>query len=212
MEAVIFDLDGTIIDTIDGIGYAANLALKKFGYKPCDRAFYVSAIGNGARALIAKAIGPDSADETLVTKVLEYFLNEYENHWEVNLKVYDGMIELIDQLLKKGIKIGVNTNKPNAIAQKIVRSFFDDEKIIEIVGSQKAFPNKPNPTGTLQTLEHIQANPEKSFYIGDSIVDIQTAKNAGMPCIICTWGYGDPKEFTDADFIVNHPSEILKLV
>ncbi len=212
MEAVIFDLDGTIIDTIDGIGYAANLALSKFGYNPCDRTFYVSAIGNGARALIAKAIGPDSADETVVTKVLEYFLNEYENHWEVNLKVYDGMIELIDQLLKKGIKIGVNTNKPNAIAQKIVRSFFDDEKIIEIVGSQKAFPNKPNPTGTLETLKHIQANPEKSFYIGDSIVDIQTAKNAGMPCIICTWGYGDPKDFNAADFIVNYPSEILKLV
>jgi phosphoglycolate phosphatase len=212
MEAVIFDLDGTIIDTIDGIGYAANLALKKFGYEPCDRIFYVSAIGNGARALIAKAIGPDSANETVVTKVLEYFLNEYENHWEVDLKVYDGMIELIDQLLKKGIKIGVNTNKPNAIAQKIVRSFFNENQILEIVGSQKAFPNKPNPTGTLQTLEHINAKPEMSFYIGDSIVDIQTAKNAGMLSIICTWGYGDQKEFTEADYVVNHPSEILKLI
>jgi phosphoglycolate phosphatase len=212
MEAIIFDLDGTLIDTIDGIGYAANLALKKFGYSTRDRAFYVGAIGNGARIIIAKAIGPDSADENLVTKVLEDFLGEYEKNWEVDLKVYDGMRELVDTLHAKGIRMGINTNKPDVIAQKIVRAFFDEEKIIEIVGSQKAFPNKPNPTGTLQTLDHIHASPEKSFYVGDSIVDIQTAKNAGMRSIICTWGYGDKKDFNDADFIVNHPDEILKLI
>jgi phosphoglycolate phosphatase len=212
MEAVIFDLDGTIMDTIDGIGYAANLSLKKFGYTPCDRTFFVGAIGNGAHTLIAKAIGPKSTDETIVIKVLECFLNEYEKHWEVGLRIYDGMTELIDQIQKMGIKIGVNTNKPNVIAQKIVRSFFNENQIIEVIGSQKAFPNKPNPTGTFQILEHFQVNPGRSFYIGDSIIDIQTAKNAGMQSVICTWGYGDSKEFADADFIVNHPNEILKLL
>jgi phosphoglycolate phosphatase len=212
MEAVIFDLDGTLIDTIDGIGYAANLTMKKYGYATHDRAFYVGIIGNGARVLIAKAIGPASADENLVTTVLADFLGEYEKHWEVDLKVYDGMVELVDQLHAKGIRMGVNTNKPDAIAQKIVRAFFGDDKIIEIVGSQKAFPNKPNPTGTLQTLDHIKAKPEKSFYIGDSIVDINTAKNCGMPSIICTWGYGNPDEFKEAYFIVDKPGEILKLI
>ena len=212
MEAVIFDLDGTLIDTIDGIGFAANLSLKKFGYAPRDRAFYVSIIGNGARALIAHAIGPDSKDENLVTTVLTDFLGEYEKNWEVNLKIYDGMIELVDQLHAKGIRMGVNTNKPDVIAQKIVRHFFGADKIIEIVGSQKAFPNKPNPTGTLQTLDHINARPEQSFYIGDSVVDINTAKNCGMPSIICTWGYGNQNEFSGADFIVDHPGEILKLI
>lgn len=212
MEAVIFDLDGTLIDTIGGIGHAANLTLKKYGYQPHDRAFYVSVIGNGARVLIAKAIGPDSSDENLVTTVLADFLGEYEKHWEVDLKVYDGMKELIDALHEKGIKMGVNTNKPDPIAQKIVRAFFDEDKIIEVVGSQKAFPNKPNPTGTLQTLEHLNVKPERSFYVGDSIVDINTAKNCGMPSIICTWGYGVPDEIKEADFIVNHPSEVLKLI
>jgi phosphoglycolate phosphatase len=212
MEAIIFDLDGTIIDTIDGIGYAANIALKKFGYPTKDRTFYVSVIGNGARVLISKAIGPDSADENLVSTILTDFLGEYEKNWNVDLKVYAGIPELIDELHARGIKMAINTNKPDAIAQKIVRHFFSEEKIAEIIGSRKEFPNKPHPASTNQLLEHIQATPEGNFYIGDSAVDIQTAKNVGMRSIVCTWGYGEEKDFKEADFIVNHPEEILKLV
>ena len=212
MEAVIFDLDGTIIDTIDGVGYAADLTLKKFGYLPHDREFYVGAIGGGARTLIAKAIGSDSKDENTVTKVLKDFLEEYERNWSVGLNVYEGIRELIDQLRTQGIKIGVNTNKPDNIAQNVVRNFFHENQISEIVGSQSTFPNKPNPAGTFHLLDHFNVIPENSIYVGDSLSDILTAKNAGMPCIICTWGYGNPKEFTDADYIVDQPSDILKLV
>ncbi|MGB7594395.1 MAG: HAD family hydrolase [Erysipelotrichaceae bacterium] len=212
MEAVIFDLDGTIIDTIDGVKYAADLTLEKFGYPPHDRLFYVGAIGGGARNLIVKALGPDSKDETVVSTILKDFLVEYANNWSVGLSVYKGIYELIDQLLARGMKIGVNTNKPDNIAQNVVRKFFDEKQIVEIVGSQSTFPNKPNPAGTFHILDHFNVLPQNSVYIGDSLSDILTAKNCGMPSIICTWGYGNSDEFKEADFIVNHPEEILKLI
>ena len=212
MKVVILDLDGTVIDTIGGIGNAANLSLVKFGFKPQDRQFYTKAVGNGAKALIEKAMGPASSDAELSATILSDFLKEYGIHWEIDLRMYDGVKELITTLNKKGYKVAVNTNKPDVIAQKIVRSFFDEKQVVEIIGSQKAFPNKPNPEGTFQILKHLNALASECVYIGDSSVDILTAKNAGVKSIAVTWGYGELSELGGADYIVNDTKAILDLL
>lgn len=212
MKVVILDLDGTVIDTIGGIGNAANISLVKFGFKPQDRQFYTKAVGNGAKALIEKAMGEAASDPELVTTILADFLNEYGIHWEVDLRMYDGIKDLITTLNKRAYKVAINTNKPDAIAQKIVRSFFDEKQVVEIIGSQKAFPNKPNPEGTFQILKHLGALTSECVYIGDSSVDIQTAKNAGVKSIAVTWGYGEVSELSGADHIVNDAKAILDLI
>ncbi len=212
MKAVILDLDGTLIDTIGGIAYAANKAIAKFGFEPLDRAFYVKAIGNGAKALIERAVGGSDKNPELNPIVLADFLDEYTRNWQIDLSIYPGMEDLVKTLNQKGVKVAINTNKPNDIAQKIVRSFFSEELIFEIVGSQKLFPNKPDPTGVWETLKHIGAKPEDCFYVGDSNVDIQTARNAGIPSIAVTWGYGNPEELTGYDYKVNSAKEIEAIV
>lgn len=212
MKAVIFDLDGTLIDTIGGIAFAANKAIAKYGFQPLDRAFYVKAIGNGAKALIERALGGSDKHSELNPVVLADFLDEYTRNWQIDLSIYPGMEELVKRLRQKGISVAINTNKPDEIAQKIVRSFFSEELIFEIVGSQKRFPNKPDPTGVWETLKHIDAQPEDCFYVGDSNVDIQTARNAGIPSIAVTWGYGNPDELTGYDHKVNTAQEIEAIV
>jgi phosphoglycolate phosphatase len=210
MKLAIFDLDGTIVDTIGGIAYSANLALVEYGYSEKTREFYIGAIGNGARALIERAVGDESVSEEKMTEILKRFLFLYEKNWDKELSVYEGTKKMFDELIDAGYSLAVNTNKPHDIAVKIIGYLFDNYDFVDIKGSQKAYPKKPHTAGVDLIFE--KTGPvEICYYIGDSQVDFKTAQNANINFIGVDWGYGVEK-IRNITPMISHPEELLEIV
>lgn len=212
IKLVIFDLDGTLVDTIDGIGYCANLVLKEYGMGERDRKFYLSVIGHGARSILEGAILSNGGDIGVLDEMLNKYLDYYDKHWDVELVQYDGIEELVSSLIKKGIKIAVNTNKPQKMAADIVKKYYGTEEGVIVIGESKEYEKKPSPQAVLEIMKHFDVRAEECIYIGDSIVDIKTAKNANVKSIGVLWGYGKEEDVKKADFYVNHAKEILEVI
>jgi len=213
IKMVIFDLDGTLVDTIDGIRYSADLALSEFGYTGKEREFYIDAIGNGAKNLIEKAIiEQDSGDLSLSDQILKKFLYYYGQHWEKGLNIYEGIEKLIVELKRKGIMMAVNTNKPQEFALEMVEYYFDKETILSVKANCIEYEKKPSPEGVNMIMNEFFVLPDECIYIGDSIVDIETAKNANIKCITVSWGYGKKEDLNKSDYLVNNANEILDII
>lgn len=209
-EAVIFDLDGTLVDTLDDLTDSVNFALSSFGFPKRNREEVRSFVGNGVRKLVYLSV-PEGTDEETSEKCLGVFKEHYKNNSRNKTKPYDGIIELLEKLCESDVKTAVVTNKMQSAAKDIVEFFFGN-KISLAVGQVDGVAQKPNPDGVLLVLEKLGIKKEKAVYVGDSEVDCITARNAGVDCIGVTWGFRSAETLKEsgAGIIVDEPLQILQ--
>ncbi len=208
---LIFDLDGTIADTIYSIRDGVNMALRKHGFPERDYEQTRAAIGNGARELIRLSLpeGGQSDDE-LIDRVLADYDRFYGLTYANVDGTYKGIDTAIKTLVERGYKIAVLSNKQDTYVKKIISLLFPCGEISYAAG-QTALPKKPNPTVPLMIASRFGVSADECAFIGDSDVDVITAKNAGMYSVAVTWGYRPRSELLDADVLVDTADELLSL-
>ena len=207
-EAIIFDLDGTLTDTLQDLKNSVNFALRYFGFPERTADEVRSFVGNGVRRLIYLSV-PENTSEDNAEECLGVFKEHYKNNSLVETKPYGGIIPMLRELKSRGVKTAVVTNKMHEAAEDIVSIFFDG--LIDFtVGQIDGVAQKPQPDGIIYVLQKLGVSKDKAVYVGDSEVDCFTAKNAGIPCIGVTWGFRDKSVLLEsgADFIVDTPEEI----
>lgn len=211
-NAVIFDLDGTLTDTLADLRNSVNYALSKFGFPERTTEEIRSFVGNGVKRLIYLSV-PENTPEETAEKCLSIFKEHYAANSLVETKPYDGITELLSELKSRGVKTAVVTNKMHSAAADIVEHFFGG--LIDVtVGQVDGIAQKPQPDGIYKALEALDVPKEKAVYVGDSEVDCITAKNAGIPCIGVTWGFRDRDVLIEngADFIADSVQELSDLI
>lgn len=209
---IIFDLDGTLINTIDDLGQACNHALQACGFPVHEIADYPQLVGNGINRLIERALPVENRNETTVSRMREYFVPYYDAHNCDLTRPYDGIPELLLSLKKAGHTMAVASNKYQTATEKIVNHFFPNTFDI-VLGERENVPRKPNPQIVWDILSNLTEQSD-IIYIGDSLVDAETAKAADATLVLCTWGFCTEEQLKTANpnYMINHPSELLNIV
>lgn len=209
-KLVIFDLDGTLVNSLDDLGNSCNEALRKFGYPEHEMGKYRYFVGDGVPMLIRRALPEEERTEEKIAMVKAAFDEIYGQNYNRLTKPYDGITRLISDLREKGIITAVASNKPDEFTQKIVSGMFGD--VFSFVsGKRDCFEKKPDPGIALYIMEKVGVTPKETLFAGDSSVDMQTALNAHCDSVGCTWGFRTRQELIDnkAKYIADHPSDIL---
>lgn len=213
IKAAIFDLDGTLVNTIDDLAGACEQLIKKYNYSASwTLDDYKQFVGNGARMLVSRAFGESLDDATLDERYAE-FKQIYEQIKLDNAHAYDGIIEQLDFIKSLDVKLAVVTNKPNAAAVGMVEHIFGKGYFDCIIGATDGVPVKPDPATTRMALDQLECKPSEAIYFGDSEVDIRTAKNANVECVACSWGFRSFGVLFNEhpSIIIDEPSYISKL-
>ena len=215
-NTVIFDLDGTLLDTLDDLMGSANYALKEMGFPLRSREEIRSFVGNGIRVLIKKCLPPE-ADEETINKTLGLFTAHYGKHCNDLTRPYPGIPKLITALRESGIKMGIVSNKADFAVKELAKIYFKGTISIAIGEKEKeGVRKKPAPDTVFKALDQLESCAEDSVYVGDSEVDMETARNAGLDVILCSWGFRDEDflKAQGAEVIIHDPmelSDIMKL-
>lgn len=216
LHAVIFDLDGTLIDSLADLADAANASLAQFGYPVHPLPAYRHFVGNGLEMLIRRALPAGEADRLgpRLTAVLEAMRARYSATWSVKTAPYPGIPEALGALTEKKLPLAVLSNKPDPWTQEIVRHFFPNIAFAAVRGARPHVPCKPDPAAALQIAADLNVPPEHTAFVGDSNVDVLTARRAGMFAVGVTWGFRDAQELRDAgaSLLINRPDELPGLV
>lgn len=212
IKLCIFDMDGTVVNTIDTIAYFANNALNKFGLESIETNEYKTLVGNGAYVLVKRMIDFVGGTDEDFEKVYEYYNSTYDNDFMYLTEPYEGIIDMLEELKKNGIKIAILSNKPDITAKKVSRELFGENLIDLCYGGREGKALKPDPESVFEIIDLFGVEKDECLYIGDTATDIQTAKNAGLYSVGVLWGFRDEKELRDAgaDMIVSSPTEIVE--
>ena len=211
-DTVIFDLDGTLLDTLDDLTNSTNFALKKMGYPERSREEVRSFVGNGVKKLIERAV-PQNTTEKETEAALACFKKHYAIHSADLTKPYDDIIHLLDKLIEHGFRIAVVSNKLDDAVKALCKQYFGD-RVLVAIGERQGIAKKPAPDTVNEALAQVYAHPFDAVYIGDSDVDIQTAENAKMDCISVTWGFRDEAFLTEngAKCFAHQPMDIFPML
>lgn len=209
-KAVIFDLDGTLLNTLDDLADSTNYALSRFGYPTRTIEEVRQFVGNGVAKLIERAI-PEGKNNPNFEKCLAIFKENYAQNMYNKTAPYNGIIEMLSNLKSKGIKIAVVSNKFDLAVKELCKKYF--EGFIDFAAGEneaQGIKKKPAPDTVISVLNEFNFASEDAVYVGDSDVDIMTAKNSKMPCVSVTWGFRDEKFLLEngATILINAPSEI----
>lgn len=211
MSAVIFDLDGTLIDSLPDIRSSLNSVLKDNGYRSMSTEEVKNMIGGGSDILLKEAFRLVGAkmDRKALTSYVEAFTLQYERNPTSQTSVFPGTLLALETLAAKGIKMGVCTNKPHAVALTILKSLSLDKYFPVCVGKGKMPYHKPDQRHYNCVAAELNVEPQKTVYVGDSITDVKTARNAGVPIILMSHGYSHkPAATLGGDLLINHFSEL----
>lgn len=214
IQAVIFDLDGTLVNTLHSIAHFANEALRKYGCPTIPVEQYRYLVGRGADNLVKGMLQTVQADvDALFQQVRDYYNETYDNDSLYLAQVYDGIPELIAYLKEKGIQIAVLSNKPHRTTVKIIDAFFPEQVDI-CYGKREGVARKPDPAAVFEIVKELKVEKQNCIYVGDTSTDMKTGKNAGLFTIGVTWGFRDKAELEayHADCIFDHPSELLSWI
>lgn len=213
IKACIFDMDGTVANTLTTIAYFANEALKHFGLPAIETERYKLLIGDGAAVLVRRMLNATGGSDDLYEPLRSYYDSTYDSDFLYLTEPYDGILSMLRELKKAGIRIAIVSNKPDSTACKISEVLFGD--LIDLCrGGRVGVPLKPDPQAVLETLDALGVRPEECLYIGDTAVDMETGKRAGIYSIGVLWGFRDEKELREAhaDVIISSPEEIISIV
>jgi phosphoglycolate phosphatase len=202
MRALIFDLDGTLVESLPGIAASLNRALIQHGLPGQSHANVRGFIGDGAIKLVQRALATVSRID-ITDSVLKNFAADYAVSWPRGTSVYPGILGLLQQLEVQAIPLAVLSNKPHPFTAEIVGKLFPNTHFAAVLGNKDGLHHKPDPTGALQIANTLGVASEDCIIIGDSTMDLETAKNAGMKSIAVTWGYHDRDRLITADAIVD---------
>jgi len=212
-KAVIFDLDGTLLNTIDDLADSMNSVLERFNYPLHDVEAYKYFVGNGMRKLVERALPePERTDEN-IKRGHAALLKEYDKRWDHKTRPYDGIPELLDVLVQKGIKIAVLSNKAHEFTKLVVDKFLGKWKFDAVLGERNGVV-KPDPSGALEIAKQLGVKPSECLYLGDTAVDMKTANSAGMYAIGVLWGFRKADELKEggARILISRPAEVLDLI
>lgn len=216
IKGVIFDLDGTILNTIDDLSSAMNQMLTEFGYPVQQDLFYhKQSLGFGARSYVKSCMPTEAAaDDAKVDACLERYRELYGSHASVLTKPYEGIPEMMETLCQKGIAISVLSNKPNAPTQALVKEWFSQYNPQCVYGERPGLPRKPDPTVPLAMAAELGLEPGEMAFVGDSEVDIKTGLAAGMLSIGVLWGYRTREQLLEngAELLAETPQDLVTLL
>ena len=209
--ALIFDLDGTLVESLPGISASLNRALMRHGFSGHGEAAVRGFIGDGARMLVTRALGTGVAEPHLES-VLRGFGEDYAASWQNGTSPYPGITDLLADLRARGVALAVLSNKPHTFTTEIVAKLFPEHTFAAVLGHREGMPHKPDPAGALEIAAALGCAPENCILIGDSTMDLETARNAGMVSIAVTWGYHDRERLLGADKVAENMEELVALL
>lgn len=213
-KAVLFDLDGTLLDTLEDLGASVNRVLQRAGFPvhPIDSYRYF--VGEGASMLVERSLPPAHRQPAEVKHFLAEYRAEYERSWAQTTKPYEGIPELLDELVNRGLRLGILSNKPHGMTLKCVEHYLARWHFAVVLGQRDQVARKPDPSGAHEAAGIMQVAPGEVLYVGDTATDMQTARAAGMFALGCTWGFRTEKELQEngAHAIAHHPREIPPLI
>lgn len=213
-KLAIFDLDGTLLNTIDDLGHAANYALKRHGLPTHEISSYPMYVGNGVARLLERVLPGSHRRKDVIESLLVDFKSYYNDHNTDFTAPYPGIPELLDELKAAGVSIAVASNKYQQATEKIISHFFPHIDFVAVEGQREGVPVKPDPSVVFAILFKTKSLKADTIYIGDSGIDMETARRACVDSIGVTWGFRSEKELSDshAGTIVHSASEILPLI
>ncbi|MBR4972953.1 MAG: HAD family hydrolase, partial [Clostridia bacterium] len=206
IKAVLFDLDGTLVNSLEDLANSTNFALSKFGFPTHETELYKYFVGDGMQKLIERVLPESERDNDTRQKVFDCFFNHYREHYIDKTSAYDGIIELINKLKLSGIKLAVVSNKAEEMALTVVNKIFPN--IFDIVcGKQDGFPAKPDAALTLKVINDLGVMPSECLFVGDSGMDMAAAVNANCKGVGVLWGFRTKQELLSngADYIIENP-------
>lgn len=211
-DTVIFDLDGTLLNTLEDLADSTNYAMRAFGLKERSINEVRNFVGNGVDVLIERAVeGAIPKEQEL--ECLDVFKQHYSKNMDNKTKPYDGIIDVIKELLKRGYHIAIVSNKFDAAVKGLNVDYFEGLFPVAI-GASDTVAKKPAPDSVIKALQELHSDKERAVYVGDSDVDIMTARNSGLPCISVTWGFRDEElqRSMGTDYIIHKPEELLDVL
>ncbi len=213
-KAVIFDLDGTLLDTLEDLGNAGNRVLTARGFPTHEIDAYRYFIGDGATTLITRALPEDKRSDEIISTCLEEYRRDYSRNWNVNTKPYDGVVEMLDALVVHGFKLAILSNKPHEFTKLCVSGLLSKWTFDAVLGQQEPIPRKPDPAGALKIAEKLKIPPSGFLYLGDTAIDMKTAIAAGMFPVGVLWGFRPAEELqqSGAKVLIKRPMDIMKLL
>jgi len=209
--AVLFDLDGTLLNTLQDLADSVNKGLEDLGFPTHNNEEYKKLIGEGRENLVFRALPENHRDIETVHKLLDRLNAEYAIHWADHTQPYQGIPELLDALIAKNIKITVLSNKADDLTNTCVSRLLSGWHFTLVAGSRSGVPNKPDPTASLQIAKKLDIEPSQFLYLGDSDIDMKTANAAGMFAVGALWGFRSKKELlaSGAKAVIKHPADLL---
>jgi phosphoglycolate phosphatase len=213
-KGVLFDLDGTLLDTLADLSDAMNRVLGQMGVPTHSTEEYRSLVGNGALMLVRRALPQDPRDDALVHSCLDAFLQEYGRNSIVRTRPYEGIPEMLDALTERGFLLAILSNKPHEITKRCVSELLSQWTFDAVIGQREDVPLKPDPTAALRISKQLQVAPAEFVYLGDSGVDMETARAAGMFPVGVLWGFRSQAELLKAGarVLIREPAELLDIL
>ncbi|UCC98398.1 MAG: HAD family hydrolase [Phycisphaerales bacterium] len=213
-HAVLFDLDGTLLDTLADIAAAANAALERLGFSPRPIESYRHFVGDGAGCLARRVLGEGRDDEATVERCRRAIAEQYQKCWAQTTRPYPGVHELVAELRRRGVPMAVLSNKPHEATARVVEHFFPENPFHIVRGALPDVPIKPDPAAAFQIAEELSVEPSQFIYLGDTDTDMRTAVAAGMFPAGVLWGFRTADELTasGAKILLNTPADVLNLL
>ena len=193
-KSVIFDLDGTLLNTLEDIAESLNCVLREMGLGTHPMDAYRYLVGSGAEELVIRALPPGKRDQELIAECVEAFRVEYRRNWNVRTRPYEGVPELLDALKERGTRIAILSNKPHEFTTLCVRQYFPGYDFAAVLVEGEGIPLKPDPTGALEISRRLGIPPGEFIFVGDTGTDMETAVRAGIFPLGVLWGFRPEKE------------------
>lgn len=215
IKAFIFDLDGTLTDTIESITCSVGETLKEMGLSPISEEQCKSFVGNGAVYLLDKSIrAAGNEDGSRLDEAMEIYKHIFDEKCTYHVTTYEGLMPVLEELKRRGIKLAVLSNKPHRQTVKVAQEIFGHKLFNTVQGQQEGIPRKPAPEGLYAILEKLDIAEDECLYAGDSEVDIVTGSNAGVRTVGVAWGYRTESQIKEAgaEIIIQKPEELLELL